>query len=73
MATKCQNRMADLSAHMQSGSAKKWDVRWCMTGKCEEITQQHFQTENEAFDLAHDNFLQLERQVYRKVPGSDED
>ena len=52
---------------------EKWDLRWCMTGKCEEITQQHFQTENEAFNFAHDNFLQREQQVYRKVPGSDED
>lgn len=49
----------------------KWDVRWCRYGKWVEIASQHFDTENEAFNVAHAHYVKDEKKSYRMVPGKE--
>lgn len=35
----------------------KWDVRWKLIGEWEEIADRQFDTENEAFNFAHDHYV----------------
>jgi|GEM_PF-6039283 len=49
----------------------KWDVRWCRYGKWVEIASQHFDTENQAFNVAHAHYVEDEKNSYRMVPGKE--
>lgn len=52
----------------------KWDVRWCRGSvKWQEITNQYFDTENEAFNFAYDHYGRKDDEGYRLAPTRNPD